>query len=129
MKFLLHLTVFVLVGGLICAKTMPTKAEHVKAVSVVVADEIKKGNLFPEIKETPFVGIATNTEAVRALLNKMLVIESYGVFTLGKVRWEDKEYVVSLGILGKVFTFADAKVAEDFIQSIKETDVERLIKK
>lgn len=128
MKSLLYLIVFVLVGGLICSKTKPDKTQHVKTVSVVVANEIKNGNLFPEIKETPFVGIATNTEAVRALLNKMLVIESYGVFTLGKVRWEEKEYVVSLGILGKVFTFADAKVAGDFIQSFKDVDIERLLK-
>ena len=58
----------------------------------------------------------------------MLVIESYGVFTLGKVRWEDKEYVVSLGILGKVFTFADARVAKDFIESLADVDIEKILK-
>ncbi len=128
MKFLFYLTIFFLVGGLICAKTKPTKAEHVKVVSVVVADEIKNGNLFPELKDTPLAWVATNPEAMRHLIDKMLVFESYGVFTLGKVKWEGKEYVVSLGILGKVFTFADAKVADDFIKSFKNIDVEQLFK-
>ena len=128
MKFFLYLIIFLLVGGLICAKTKPTKAEHIKALSVVVANEIKNGNLLPEVMETPFADLATNPEIVRKVLDKMLVVESYGVFTLGKVKWQDKEYVVSLGILGKVFTFADAKVADDFLQSFKDINVEQFVK-
>ena len=128
MKFLFYLIVFILVGGFVCTKTKPDKAKHVKTVSEVVVNEIKNGNLFPGVMETPFAEVAANQDVVRLLLDKMLVVESYGVFTLGKVRWGDKEYVMSLGILGKVFTFADAKVAGDFIQSFKDVDVERLLK-
>jgi hypothetical protein len=62
------------------------------------------------------------------MLNSMLVLESYGVFTIGKIRWQEEEYVVSLGILGKVFTFADARVANDFIKSFKDVDVEKWLK-
>ena len=128
MKFLLYLTVFILVGGFICVKTKPGKSEHVDSVAVAVVNEIQAGNFLPGITETALSGIATNTGAVRRLLKKMLVVESYGVFTLGKLKWMEKEYVVSLGILGKVFTFADARVAGDYMKSLGNIDVEELLK-
>ena len=31
----------------------------------------------------------------------------------------NNEYVVSLGILGKVFTFVDAKAAKDYVSSLE----------
>jgi hypothetical protein len=125
MKSLLYLAVFILVGGLICSKTKPEKADHVNSLSTVVAQEIKSGNLLPGIAGTDFAKTATDPRFVKNVLNSMLVLESYGVFTIGKIRWQEEEYVVSLGILGKVFTFADARVANDFIKSFKDVDVEK----
>ncbi len=128
MKSLLYLAIFFLVGGLICAKTKPDKADHIKSLTGVVVEEIKSGNVFPNVKETKFADVAADPNFVRELLDRMLHVQSYGVFTLGKIIWMDKEYVVSLGICGKVFTFADARMAKDFIESLTDVDLEKMLK-
>lgn len=128
MKFLLYLSIFLLVGGLIFAKTKPDKSDHIKRLSVVVADEVKSGEFVFEVDNPKLKELAADPAFVRILLEKMLTVKSYGVFTLGKVQWMDKEYVVSLGICGKVFTYADARVAKDFIESLTSVDVEKLLK-
>ena len=128
MKFLLYLSVFLLVGGLICAKTKPDKSDHIKCLSVVVADEVKSGDFLIDIKDDKIRELATDPAFVRVLLDRMLTVQSYGVFTIGKVLWMDKEYVVSFGICGKVFTYADARVAKDFIESLADVDIEKILK-
>lgn len=126
MKSLFYLLVFLLVAGLICTKTKPEKSSHVRSVAVAIVDEIEAGNLLPGIKDTKFADKATDVAFVREVVDKMLTIDNYGVFTLGKIRWMDKEYVVSLGIMGKVFTFSDAKAAKDFLSSLEEKVTDKL---
>ena len=56
----------------------------------------------------------------------MDVIDDYALFTVGKVLWLNKEYVVSLGVLGKVFNFSDAKAAEDFVSKVEDSLEDKL---
>lgn len=120
MKFLLYLVIFILVGGVVCSKTLPGRDTHVRNVAVAIVDEIEEGNLFPGIKDTMFANKATDVGFVSECLDKVLVIDSYGVFNVGKIVWMNKEYVVSFGILGRVFGVSDAKAAEDFISNIEK---------
>ena len=119
MKWIFYLCVFLLVFGLICAKTLPDKEAHINAVSHAMISEIEQGNVLPGIGDTKLSDVATDEAFVDECLANMLVVESYGVVTIGKIRWMNNEYVVSLGILGKVFTFVDAKAAKDYLLSIE----------
>ena len=126
MKWIFYLSVFLVVLGFVCAKTLPDKEAHVRAVSAAVISEIEKGNVLPGIADTKLSDMATDEAFVDECLANMLVIESYGVVTIGKIRWMNNEYVVSLGILGKVFTFADAKTAKDYVSSFEDKITDKI---
>ena len=119
MKWIFYLCVFLVVFGLICAKTLPDKEEHLHAVSLAMISEIEQGNVLPGITDTKLSDMVTDETFVDECLANMLVVEDYGVVTIGKIRWMNNEYVVSLGILGKVFTFVDAKAAKDYMTSFE----------
>lgn len=125
-KYLFYLIVFLLVGGFICAKTNPDRDEHVKTLTTTLVDEIKSGNILPGVTETKLAGVVTSHSSVGFMVDKKLVIDDYAVFSIGKIQWIDEDYVVSLGILGKVFTFSDARVAEDYIHSLEQQIKEKL---
>ena len=120
MKSFMYLIVFLLVGGFICAKTRPEKSDHINTLTETLIDEVKSGNIVSGVTESQISAVASNSNLVREFVGKMLHIDNYVVFTIGKVKWMGAEYVVSLGILGKVFTFTDARVAKEYIDSIKD---------
>lgn len=126
MKWIGYLCVFLIVLGVICAKTLPGKEAHVRAVSAAVISEIEKGNVLPGIADAKLSDMATDEAFVDECLANMLVIESYGVVTIGKIRWMNNEYVVSLGVLGKVFTIVDAKAAKDYMSSIEDKITDKI---
>ena len=126
MKWFFYLCVFLVALGLICAKTLPDKEEHVHAVSLAMISEIEQGNVLPGIADTKLSDMATDEAFVDECIANLLVVESYGVVTIGKIRWMNNEYVVSLGILGKVFTFVDAKAAKDYITSFENKITNKL---
>ena len=119
MKSFMYLIIFLLVGGFICAKTRPEKSDHIETLTETLLDEVKSGNILSGVTESQLSTVADNIDVVHDFVGKMLHIDNYVVFTIGKVKWLDEEYVVSLGILGKVFTFTDAKVAKKYMESIK----------
>lgn len=116
----MYLIVFLLVGGFICAKTRPEKSDHINTLTETLIDEVKSGNIVSGVTESQISAVASKSNLVREFVGKMLHIDNYVVFTIGKVKWMGAEYVVSLGILGKVFTFTDARVAKEYIDSIKD---------
>ncbi|MBQ5895564.1 MAG: hypothetical protein IIW75_03215 [Bacteroidaceae bacterium] len=120
MKSFMYLIVFLLVGGFICAKTRPEKSDHINTLTETLIDEVKSGNIVSGVTESQISAVASKSNLVREFVGKMLHIDNYVVFTIGKVKWMGAEYVVSLGILGKVFTFTDARVAKEYIDSIKD---------
>lgn len=126
MKWIFYLCVFLVVLAVICAKTLPDKEAHVRAVSSALISEIEKGNVLPGIADTKLSDMATDEAFVDECLANMLVIESYGVVTIGKIRWMNNEYVVSLGVLGKVFTIVDAKAAKDYISSLEDKITDKI---
>lgn len=126
MKSFLYLIIFLLVAGLVCAMTNPDRDEHKETLTTALVDEIKSGNILPGVAETKYAGAVTNHNSVGYMVDKKLVIDDYTLFSIGKIQWIDEEYVVSLGILGKVFTFSDARVAEDYIHSLEQQIKEKL---
>ena len=76
--------------------------------------------------DTKLSDMATDEAFVDECLANMLVIESYGVVTIGKIRWMNNEYVVSLGVLGKVLTIVDAKAAKDYISSLEDKITDKI---
>lgn len=119
MKFFLYLVIFLLVAGLVCSRTVPDKDTHVRSVALAMIEEIESGELLPGIKGTRLAKKATDHEFVRNCVEQMLQVEDFGLFSLGRIVWMGNEYIVSLGVLGRVMNFSDAKAAKEFIGSFE----------
>lgn len=126
MKFLFKLILFLTIASVVCMVTLPERGAHLRSVAGAIVDEVESGELFPGLKNTRIVSQVADTAYVRECLDKVLVVDDYALFSVGKVLWLNKEYVVSLGVLGKVFNFSDAKAAEDFISEVEDTLEDKL---
>lgn len=71
-----------------------------------------------------FAGVATDavleTGIVDHSLERMLIVEDYGFFSLGKIIWNEKEYYLSLGIMNTVFSFSAEMLQDKFDEIIEE---------
>ena len=87
MKSFMYLIVFLLVGGFICAKTRPEKSDHINTLTETLIDEVKSGNIVSGVTESQISAVASKSNLVREFVGKMLHIDNYVVFTIGKVKW------------------------------------------
>ncbi len=111
MRLLIYFILFVAVVSVICIATKPEKEIHVQKLSSVVAEAIAS-----EAEEygipTDEINTPAGNEYISSTIGKMLTVEDYGLFTLGKVRFGNKEYTVSVGVFGTVLTFSSEMLAD-----------------
>lgn len=112
MRSMLYFIIFVAVVALVCMYTRPDKEKHVNKISSVVLEAMRA-----EAQEEGAFAVAAVNELsgydlVARSVDRMLVVESYGVFSVGKVIWNDDEYYVSLGVLNTVITFSSDMLRE-----------------
>ncbi len=115
MRFLFWFFIFVVAVGVIGVITSPDKEKHVDKLSSVVVeavgDETRKWGVPDDVTDR-LVGEANSSGVIENAVDEVLTVESYGAFSLGKVKFRNEEYVVSLGIFGMVFTMTSEMLAE-----------------
>ncbi len=99
--------------------TCPDKYDHQQAVRHVVTnvvDETIEDNVPDDI---PFVGLAGSVVAsklVETFLDSRLEVTNYYVLSVGRVDFNGRQRLVSVGAFGHIFTFDE----EDVKQAIKD---------
>lgn len=92
--------------------TCPSTANHKETISNVVSETLKeeseKTNPIAEsgIIDKAFEQLFFTTidKAVQFTIDNMVKVENYGVCSIGKIHLDGKDHVVSVGVLGHVFT-------------------------
>lgn len=114
--------------------TRPSSLQHANAVTDVVekiVDDIFQNRIvFPdESREmSGYISGSIVPNAVEKLTNGKIDLQDFWVFNLGSVTDEEgNEELVSLGVLGKVFTFNEDKIRED-IEEMVQSDMKEFMK-
>ena len=120
MRFILNFFIFIAILAFIGYKTCPRKEQHVEKISEVVNEAMhteasERGKLAGMAVEA-----IEETDLVSTTVDKLLRVDYYGVFSVGKVLWGDEEYYVSFGAMSCVFTFSSEMLQEKFAQFVQE---------
>lgn len=107
--------------------TMPSQSQHANAVTNAVervVDDIFQNRIEIPSESRDLAGYISNNVVPKALekvRNGKIDITDYWIFNVGHVTGKDgKENAVSIGILGRVFTFNEDKIREDIEESVTD---------
>lgn len=122
MKRLGCLFMFLLAVALVAIVTCPAKDEHVEkiayTVSNVVDDETKGFGKFAISLIDEFTG----KDIVKHSVDKVITVDDYSLLSLGKVEWQGKEHITSVGIFGMVFTMPEEMIKNKLRKAIKKSE-------
>lgn len=109
MKKLIGLAIFI---GLIVFLygTCPEKKDHTEALADSVTQILSEQ--IPELDVNTLNNIAGLDGILQFLGENMVDVDSYGLFSIGRMELDGEEQMVSLGIGGHVFTFNDKIVKQ-----------------
>lgn len=119
MRALLYFFIFVAVVLFIGYKTCPEKRAHVEKISSVVSGAVQAETEERGVLATAAANAVLSTDLVTASIGKLLIIEDYGFFSLGKIIWNEKEYYLSLGAMNTVFCFSSEMLQEKLDEIIE----------
>ena len=118
MKKLFILIVLVIAVGALVA-TNPTREDHVAAVNEVVGSTIEQ-NLSsnnPLLDIVGKVGSALGSKVAGNVVDENLEYCNYYLFSLSRIRYDDKNYYLSVGALGTVKATFNEKDLEKAVNS------------
>lgn len=122
MKRLGCLFMFLLAVALVAIVTCPGKDKHVdkiaSTVSNVVDDETKGFGKFAISLIDEFTG----KDIVKHSVDKVITVDDYSLLSLGKVEWQGKEHITSVGIFGMVFTMPEEMIKNKLRKAIKKSE-------
>lgn len=97
-------TIFVVIVVLFALATSPGKESHVKKVASVVSAVIEDDNSSDDGIDIVTIDKANGINLVERSLDRMITVEDYLLCSVGKVKWRNREHIVSFGIFGIVVT-------------------------
>ena len=119
MKRLGCLFMFLLAVALVAIVTCPGKDKHVdkiaSTVSNVVDDETKGFGKFA----ISLIDGLTGKDIVKSSVDKVITVDNYCLLSIGKMEWQGKEHITSVGIFGMVFTMPE-EMMKDKLRKAKE---------
>lgn len=122
MKRLGCLFMFLLAVALVAIVTCPGKDKHVDkiayTVSNVVDDETKGFGKFA----ISLIDGLTGKDIVKRSVDKVLTVDDYSLLSLGKVEWQGKEHITSVGIFGMVFTMPEEMMKDKLRKAIEKLE-------
>ena len=102
--------------------TCPPKEKHVEkiasTVSNVVDDETRGLGKFA----ISLIDELTGKDIVKRSVDKVITVDDYSLLSLGKVEWQGKEHITSVGIFGMVFTMPEEMMKDKLRKAIKKLD-------
>ena len=108
----------VLIALIVMVKTVPDKKVHKKtmmeAVKAYVDEEAAKHGIGDDVLSNLGKGIVNKT--IEVALNSKLEVDNYLIFNMTHVELDGESQVLSLGILGHVFTF-DKEMLRDALEA------------
>lgn len=119
--------------------TCPKAEQHKEVLSTVITATVNDAvNESDNITGNAYLDNAFKTvsnafagKVIQAAVNELVTVDNYVVCSLGKVRYEGKAHVVSVGVFGHIFTVDEddlREAAEDYYKK-KEIDMKEQIKK
>lgn len=108
--------------------TCPKPQQHKEAVARVVAEVINEdANLAPNDADDPFSRTlkdftSTVTAKIMAIgVDNLMSVDNYFVCSVGRLHYANQSHVVSVGLLGHVFTIGKAELSEAAHRYASET--------
>lgn len=102
--------------------TCPPKEKHVEkiasTVSNVVDDETRGLGKFA----ISLIDELTGKDIVKRSVDKVITVDDYSLLSLGKVEWQGKEHITSVGVFGMVFTMPEEMMKDKLRKAIKKLD-------
>lgn len=111
-----HGCLWVFLIGLCCLLalmvfTCPSSDQHKETLSETVAETVTDASQNDSLTDNETINnvmrtIASNftRKVVQTAVNNLLSVDNYVLFSVGKVHYANEQYVVSVGLLGHVFT-------------------------
>lgn len=122
MKRLGCLFMFLLAVALVAIVTCPGKDEHVEkiayTVSNVVDDETKGFGKFAISLIDEFTG----KDIVKHSVGEVITVDNYCLLSIGKMEWQGKEHITSVGIFGMIFTMPEEMIKDKLRKAIKKSE-------
>ena len=122
MKRLGCLFMFLLAVALVAIVTCPGKDKHVEkiayTVSNVVDDETKGFGKFA----ISLIDELTGKDIVKRSVDKVITVDDYSLLSIGKMEWQGKEHITSVGIFGMVFTMPEEMMKDKLRKAIEKLE-------
>lgn len=122
MKRLGCLFMFLLAVALVAIVTCPGKDKHVdkiaSTVSNVVDDETKGLGKFA----ISLIDELTGKDIVKRSVDKVITVDDYSLLSIGKMEWQGKEHITSVGIFGMVFTMPEEMMKDKLRKAIEKLE-------
>lgn len=116
MKSFLYVLLGLVAFSCLCIVTCPDKKDHSDAL-VELVNEVMRKELMDDTEGYPIgmevFGTMLGTEIVNYITEYMLSVENYFVCSIGKITYNNKEYVISVGLLNHVFTKDTEEIEQD----------------
>lgn len=122
MKRLGCLFMFLLAVALVAIVTCPGKDKHVEkiasTVSNVVDDETKGFGKFA----ISLIDELTGKDIVKHSVGEIITVDNYCLLSIGKMEWQGKEHITSVGIFGMVFTMPEEMMKDKLRKAIEKLE-------
>jgi len=66
------------------------------------------------------LGSVFTDAAVNMALNSNITVDDYGIFSLGKMTWDGKSKIVSVGVLNHVYTASKEDIKQQLDKGLKD---------
>ena len=113
---------FLLAVALVAIVTCPGKDKHVEkiayTVSNVVDDETKGFGKFA----ISLIDELTGKDIVKRSVDKVITVDDYSLLSIGKMEWQGKEHITSVGIFGMVFTMPEEMMKDKLRKAIEKLE-------
>jgi hypothetical protein len=94
----------------------PAKQSHRNAVVSQLEESIKNDSTMVDVGNA--TSIALVSRIVESIIDSQLHFHNYGVFSLGTIKSNNEEVVISIGFLHHVYCTFDRDKLENFITSV-----------
>lgn len=120
--------------------TCPKTEQHKEVLSTVITNTLNNeinenenltGNTLID-NSFKTISNAFAGKVIKAVIDNLIVVDNHVVYSLGKIHYEGKDHIVSIGVFGHIFTVGEDDLKEVMEQYYKKEEInikEQLLKK